>query len=84
MCRKIIELLQCNECGAREWSVVDYGSEINHLNDGCMQCDDGVYLFRAVSEFVIPVKDNACVQDEYCNGCGKLKVLCTHSTTGCM
>ena len=27
---------------------------------------------------------DACVQDEYCKGCGKLKVLCTHSTTGCM
>ena len=26
----------------------------------------------------------AHVRDEYCNGCGKLKVLCTHSTTGCV
>jgi len=43
--KKTVELLQCNECGAREWHILDADSNISHAGDGCLHCDDGVFLF---------------------------------------
>ena len=42
---KIVELLQCNECGLREWYILDADSEISHAGDGCLHCEDGIFIF---------------------------------------
>lgn len=50
---KTVELLQCNECGAREWSILDTDSKISHAGDGCMHCDKGVYLFSRKFDVIL-------------------------------
>lgn len=43
---KIVELLQCNECGLREWYILDADSDISHEGDGCLHCKEGVFIFH--------------------------------------
>jgi hypothetical protein len=42
--KQIVELVQCNKCGAREWYISDVNSNISHIGDGCWYCDNGVFL----------------------------------------
>lgn len=39
---KIIELVTCNKCGARDWKVLDI-AEASQKGDGCLYCDDGLF-----------------------------------------
>lgn len=54
--KRIIELVSCNQCGARDWKVLDI-DEASQRGDGCLYCNDGLFevaLKIKASDALIP------------------------------